>query len=160
MEGRDVALLSRWFVGLDLEEAVWNHSSSLEKRLLLAAKFLLVVLGPRVGKVSSSEHFSVSSAAPDDRSRSRKAPTWPVTRRMSWASCGPYGRRDRWLRNSGNRGSTIERATTLHGGYEGGRIEEAFGWTRRSPVSRKSGGVDRVGFTSTFAAAAYNFRAP
>ena len=61
------------------------------------------------------------------------------------------------------RGSAIDRRTTRHPGYGASqrirkRIEEAFGWMKtiggmRQPMRR---GTDRVGWSFTFAAAAYN----
>lgn len=65
MEQIDYNLLFRWFVGLGIDDAVWDHStfSKNRDRLLdahVAAKFLEAVL--RHGKVKrflSNEHFSV-----------------------------------------------------------------------------------------------------
>jgi transposase len=63
----------------------------------------------------------------------------------------------------GLRGSAIDRRTTRHPGYGASqrirkRVEEAFGWMKtiggmRRPMRR---GVERVGWSFTFAAAAYN----
>jgi len=58
-------LLFRWFVGLGIDEAVWDHSSftTNRERLLsgeIAAKFLRAVLvQPKVKRLISSDHFSV-----------------------------------------------------------------------------------------------------
>src|ERR687892_1258424 len=65
MERLEFDLLFRWFVGLGVDEAVWDHSSFSKNRdrLLdgdIAAKFLAAVLAqPRVKRLLSSEHFSV-----------------------------------------------------------------------------------------------------
>jgi transposase len=65
MERLEYDLLFRWFVGLGVDDAVWDHSSFSKNRdrLLagdIAAKFLAAVLGqPRVKRLLSSEHFSV-----------------------------------------------------------------------------------------------------
>src|SRR5512134_828565 len=65
MERLDFDLLFRWFVGLGVDEPVWDHSSFSKNRdrLLdgdIAAKFLAAVLAqPRVKRLLSSEHFSV-----------------------------------------------------------------------------------------------------
>jgi transposase len=65
MERLDYDLLFRWFVGLGVDEAVWDHStfSKNRDRLLegdIAAKFLAAVLRqPKVRTLLSSEHFSV-----------------------------------------------------------------------------------------------------
>jgi transposase len=65
MERLDTDLLFRWFVGLSVDECVWDATvfSKNRDRLLegaIAAKFLAAVLAqPRVKKLMSSDHFSV-----------------------------------------------------------------------------------------------------
>ncbi len=65
MERLEFDLLFRWFVGLGVDDPVWDHStfSKNRDRLLegdIAAKFLAAVLSqPRVKRLLSSEHFSV-----------------------------------------------------------------------------------------------------
>ena len=65
MERLEFDLLFRWFVGLGVDDPVWDHStfSKNRDRLLageIAAKFLIAVLAqPRVKRLLSSEHFSV-----------------------------------------------------------------------------------------------------
>ena len=65
MERLEFDLLFRWFVGLGIDDPVWDHSvfSKNRARLLdgeIAAKFLTAVLTqPRVKRLLSSEHFSV-----------------------------------------------------------------------------------------------------
>ena len=65
MERLDTDLLFRWFVGLGIEDAVWDATvfSKNRDRLLegaIAAKFLAAVLAqPRVKALLSSDHFSV-----------------------------------------------------------------------------------------------------
>jgi transposase len=65
MEQIDYNLLFRWFVGLGIDDAVWDHStfSKNRDRLLdadVAAKFLEAVLRhPKVGRFLSDDHFSV-----------------------------------------------------------------------------------------------------
>jgi transposase len=65
MEQLDYNLLFRWFVGLGVDDAVWDHStfSKNRDRLLeadVAAKFLQAVLRhPKVSRFLSDEHFSV-----------------------------------------------------------------------------------------------------
>ena len=65
MERIEYDLLFRWFVGLGIDDAAWDHStfSKNRDRLLegdIAAKFLGAVLAqPRVKSLLSSEHFSV-----------------------------------------------------------------------------------------------------
>ena len=58
-------LLFRWFVGIGVDDAAWDHSvfSKNRDRLLegdIAAKFMAAVLGqPRIKQLLSTEHFSV-----------------------------------------------------------------------------------------------------
>jgi transposase len=65
MERLEYDLLFRWFVGLGVDDAAWDHStfSKNRDRLLegdIAAKLLCAVLAqPRVKRLLSSEHFSV-----------------------------------------------------------------------------------------------------
>src|SRR5258708_6703696 len=65
MERIEFDLLFRWFVGIGVDDPVWDHSSFSKNRdrLLegeIAAKFLTAVLAqPRVKRLLSSEHFSV-----------------------------------------------------------------------------------------------------
>ena len=65
MERLEFDLLFRWFVGLGVDDPVWDHStfSKNRDRLLegeIAAKFLAAVLAQRkVKRLLSSDHFSV-----------------------------------------------------------------------------------------------------
>lgn len=65
MERLEYDLLFRWFVGLGVDDAVWDHStfSKNRDRLLageIARRFLDAVLAqPRVKRLLSSDHFSV-----------------------------------------------------------------------------------------------------
>jgi transposase len=65
MERLEFDLLFRWFVGLGIDDAVWDHSvfSKNRDRLLegeIAAKFLAAILmQPEIRRLLSNEHFSV-----------------------------------------------------------------------------------------------------
>ena len=65
MERLEYDLLFRWFVGIGVDDAVWDHSvfSKNRDRLLegdIATKFLAAMLAqPQVKKLLSSDHFSV-----------------------------------------------------------------------------------------------------
>jgi transposase len=65
MERLEFDLLFRWFVGIGVDDAAWDHSvfSKNRDRLLegaIAAKFLSAVLAqPRVKRLLSTDHFSV-----------------------------------------------------------------------------------------------------
>ncbi|HEY8161526.1 MAG TPA: IS5 family transposase [Methylocystis sp.] len=93
MKRLDTDLLFRWFVGLAIDDPVWDATvfSKNRDRLLegaIAAKFLAAVLAqPRVKKLMSSDHFSVDgtlieawasmkSFKPKDGSGDAPAPGW------------------------------------------------------------------------------------
>jgi transposase len=65
MERLEFDLLFRWFVGIGIDDAAWDHSafSKNRERLLegdIAAKLLSAVLSqPRVKRLLSTDHFSV-----------------------------------------------------------------------------------------------------
>src|ERR1700722_15554933 len=65
MERMEFDLLFRWFVGLGIDDAVWDHSvfSKNRDRLLtpeIAQEFLAALLAdPKVRRLMSHEHFSV-----------------------------------------------------------------------------------------------------
>jgi transposase len=71
MERLEFELLFRWFVGLGMDDPVWDHStfSKNRDRLLagdIAARFLSALLAePRVKRLLSSEHFSVDGTLID-----------------------------------------------------------------------------------------------
>ena len=68
MERLEFDLLFRWFVGIDVDDAAWDHPtfSKNRERLLegdIAAKLLSAVLSqPRVERLLSTDHFSVDGA--------------------------------------------------------------------------------------------------
>lgn len=65
MERLEYDLLFRWFVGIGIDDAAWDHSvfSKNRDRLLegdIAAKFLRAILSqPKVKRLLSTDHFSV-----------------------------------------------------------------------------------------------------
>src|ERR1044071_8243004 len=71
MERIEFDLLFRWFVGLGVDDPVWDHStfSKNRDRLLegaVASRFLSAILAqPRVKRLLSSEHFSVDGTLVD-----------------------------------------------------------------------------------------------
>ena len=115
MERLEFDLLFRWFVGLGVDDAVWDHSvfSKNRDRLLegeIAAKFLWAVLAqPRVKRLLSSEHFSVDGTLIE-----------------AWASIKSFRRRD-----GGDEGGGP--------GREGGRnAERNFHGERRNNQTHQS----------------------
>ena len=115
MDRLEFDLLFRWFVGLGVDDAVWDHStfSKNRDRLLageVAGKFLAAVLAqPRVSRLLSSDHFSVDG-----------------TMIEAWASMKSFRRRDGGEPPAGGAGG-------------GGRNEEAdFRGERRSNATHAS----------------------
>jgi len=99
MERLEFDLLFRWFVGLGLDDAAWDHSvfSKNRDRLLegeIAAKFLNAILAqPRVKKLLSSDHFSVDG-----------------TLLEAWASLKSFRRKDGNDKDSDGPGRNAERS--------------------------------------------------
>jgi transposase len=98
MERMEFDLLFRWFVGLGVDEAAWDHSSFTKNRdrLLegeIAAKFLRAVLAqPKVKRLLSSEHFSVDGTLIE-----------------AWASIKSFRRKDGSDRDGDGPGRNAER---------------------------------------------------
>lgn len=99
MERMEFDLLFRWFVGLGVDEAAWDHStfSKNRDRLLageIAGKFLRAVLAqPRVKRLVSSDHFSVDG-----------------TMLEAWASLKSFRRRDHDDNDPDDPGRNAERS--------------------------------------------------
>ncbi|WP_047307773.1 IS5 family transposase [Rhodopseudomonas palustris] len=99
MERLDFDLLFRWFVGLGVDDAVWDHStfSKNRDRLLegeIAAKFLAALLArPDVKRLLSSEHFSVDGTLIE-----------------AWASIKSFRRKDGDDQHSDGPGRNAERS--------------------------------------------------
>ncbi|MDO9246239.1 MAG: IS5 family transposase, partial [Phenylobacterium sp.] len=102
MERMEFDLLFRWFVGLGVDDAAWDHSSftTNRDRLLegeIAAKFLAAVLAqPRVKRLLSSDHFSVDGTLIE-----------------AWASMKSFRRKDGTDQDGDGPGRNAERS--FHG---------------------------------------------
>src|SRR5690348_9184062 len=98
MERLDFDLLFRWFVGLGVDDPVWDHStfSKNRDRLLegeIAGKFLAAVLAQsQVKRLLSSDHFSVDGTLIE-----------------AWASIKSFRRKDRSDDDSPGGGRNAER---------------------------------------------------
>ena len=101
MEQIDYNLLFRWFVGLGIDDAVWDHStfSKNRDRLLdadVAAKFLEAVLRhPKVKRFLSDDHFSVDGTLVEAWASLEELPRQGRQRR---AACAGAQRRARFPR--------------------------------------------------------------
>ncbi|MEJ1970572.1 MAG: IS5 family transposase [Rhizomicrobium sp.] len=98
MERMEFDLLFRWFVGLGIDDPVWDHSvfSKNRDRLLegkIAAKFLNAILDqPSVKRLLSSDHFSVDGTLIE-----------------AWASIKSFRRKDGDDQDSDGPGRNAER---------------------------------------------------
>ena len=99
MERMEFDLLFRWFVGLGVDDPVWDHStfSKNRDRLLegnIAAKFLNAILAqPQVKRLLSSDHFSVDGTLIE-----------------AWASIKSFRRKDGRDQDSDGPGRNAERS--------------------------------------------------
>jgi len=99
MERLEFDLLFRWFVGLGVDDPVWDHStfSKNRDRLLegeIAARFLAAVLAqPKVKRLLSSDHFSVDGTLIE-----------------AWASIKSFRRKDGHDDDSQGSGRNAERS--------------------------------------------------
>src|SRR6202046_943380 len=99
MERMEFDLLFRWFVGLGVDDAVWDHSTSSKNRdrLLegeMAAKFLNALLAqPKVKRLLSSDHFSVDGTLIE-----------------AWASIKSFRRKDGSDKDNDDPGRNAERS--------------------------------------------------
>src|SRR5439155_975829 len=174
MEQLDYNLLFRWFVGLSMDDAVWDAStfSKNRERMLegdIAEAFCQGGLGEaRAGQLLSDEHFTVDgtlleSWAPHKSFR----PVDPVGRdndqREFVEELRCMGVTPHVAQNQGRRRSRLDQRTTRHPGYEISqrkrkRIEEVFGWMKTVGMLRqlRHRGLERVGWVFTLAAATYN----
>lgn len=102
MERLEYDLLFRWFVGLGVDEPVWDHStfSKNRDRLLdgdIAARFLSAILAqPRVRRLLSNDHFSVDGTLIE-----------------AWASMKSFRPRDEQDRSEGGDGGDGGRNPTV-----------------------------------------------
>jgi transposase len=99
MERMEFDLLFRWFVGLGVDDAVWDHStfSKNRDRLLegeIAAKFLNALLAqPKVKRLLSNDHFSVDGTLIE-----------------AWASIKSFRRKDGGDKDNDGPGRNAERS--------------------------------------------------
>ena len=112
MERMEFDLLFRWFVGLGVDDAAWDHSSFTKNRdrLLegeIAAKFLQAVLAqPKVKRLLSSDHFSVDGTLIE-----------------AWASIKSFRRKDESDRDGDGPGRNAER--NFHGEQRSNETHES-----------------------------------
>jgi transposase len=124
MERMEFDLLFRWFVGLGVDDAAWDHSSFSKNRdrLLegeIAAKFLASVTAqPQVKRLLSSDHFSVDG-----------------TLLEAWASIKSFRRKDGGDGDAQGPGRNAERNF---------RKEKRSNETHRSAIGSEPGSIARV----------------
>src|SRR5438876_1094173 len=157
MEQLDYNLLFRWFVGLNMDDSVWDVTvfTKNRERLLdgdIAEAFFQAVLQQaRERSLLSDEHFTVGGdKAYDTADFVAECRNLKVTPHVAQNLERPGG-------------SAIDARTTQHAGCaisqrKRKRIEECFGWLKTIALLRKvrHRGIFKVGWVFTFAAAAYN----
>src|SRR5437660_1447817 len=136
MEELDYSVLYRWFVGLSLDDPIWDATTFTKnrERLLqgdIADAFFAEVLAAIKGDgLLSDEHFTVAA----DKAYDVRA--WvAAVRRMRMT---PHVAQNAW----GYGGSAIDARTTRHPGYRISHrkrklIEQAFGWLKTVALFRK-----------------------
>ena len=169
MEQLDYNLLFRWFVGLSIDDPVWDATVFCKNRdrLLngdIAAKFFASVLNlPQVRNLLSSEHFSVDGTLIEAWASSTVGADKNYDTADFVAGCRERGCTPHVSQNNTNRRSAIDGRTTRHPGYristiKRKRIEEPFGWIKTVGGLRKTRHCGRalVEWFFVLTAAAYN----
>ena len=143
MERMEFDLLFRWFVGLGVDDPVWDHStfSKNRDRLLegeIAAKFLAAVLAqPKVKRLLSSDHFSVDGTLIE-----------------AWASIKSFRRKDGGDNDARARAATPSAASTRRSAptrRTRARPTRTHGSTRRATGSRLTNfPFDRIKIDKSF----------
>src|SRR5918997_883977 len=159
MEQLTYNMLFRWFVGLAMDAPVWDVTvfTKNRERLVVDAETTHATgtaereaAEAMVGDVAGTGRITLGSdKAFDVAEHVAKLRGMHVTPHVA--------------QNDTNRSSAIDGRTTRHPGYAMSqrirkRIEEAFGWIKVSGGLRKTRhrGLERVGWSFTFTAAAYN----
>jgi transposase len=178
MEQLSYNLLFRWFVGLNMDEAVWVPTVYSKNRDRLEAKLAYcgnVIIENRNGLVVDTELLQCNGTAERDAAM-LMAERLEGTQRVTLGADKGYDTKDFVKEMRGMNvtphvsqnhkrpgGSAIDGRTTRHAGYQISehkrkRIEEVFGWLKTVGMLRKTRhrGVFKVGWVFTFAAAAYN----
>ena len=160
MERIEFDLLFRWFVGIGIDDPVWDHSSFSKNRdrLLegeIAAKFLTTVLSQsRVRRLLSSEHFSVDGTLIQAWASMKKAETaagqWRAERHG--AQCAGRFPRPETLERNASKHNRSRRAALSQGAGHGGQallhrhglMENRSGLLVDARLTRVSGYAERL----------------
>ncbi len=164
MEQLNYNLLFRWFVGLDVDDPVWDVTVSTKNRDRLlrggvSARFLAKLVGlPEVESLLSEEYFSVddtriSAWASVKSFRSKEAAEESGDADTDGAEGGHNEVRD--FRASAGRTLEARLSYLDHALIENrnGLVEEVFGWVKMISVMAKTRhrGLKRVGWQFTLA---------
>src|SRR5207245_2764576 len=172
MEQLHYNLLFRWFVGLEMDDPVWDATvfTKNRERLLagdVARVFFDRVLAQARGRgFLSDEHFTADRTMLA-RIRGTGRVTVGADKGYDTADFVADLRRlqvtPHVAQNTSNRSSAIDTRTTRHAGYlvsqqKRKRIEEIFGWLKTVGLLRKTRhrGTARVGWMFVFGLAVYN----
>src|SRR5436190_1166354 len=173
MEQLDYNLLFRWFVGLEMDDPIWNPTVFTKNReRLLAGEiarafFDRVVAQARERGLLSDEHFTVDGTLVEAwaslKSFKRKDAPAPPPDDPGNPTVNFHGARRSNATHASTRASAIDGRTTRHRGYRVSqrrrkRVEEIFGWLKTVGLMRKTRhrGTRRVDWMFTFTLAVYN----
>src|SRR6266436_1480166 len=117
-------LLFRWFVGMEMDEAVWNHAvfSKNRERFLTEAN----------GRAERDAAMLMAEALPSGKrvtlGGDKNYDTRALVEELRGMNITPHV-----AQNNTNRSSAIDQRTTRHAGYEVSqrkrkRVEQSFGW--------------------------------
>src|SRR5206468_3162180 len=167
MEQLDYNLLFRWFVGLAMDDPIWDATVFTKNRERLLRGDIARAFFERVRSQAeqrgllSDEHFTVDGTLTPANGYDERAAALEMvglvapTRRVTLAADKGYDSRDfvgalRLLQvtphvaqNTSNRASAIDQRTTRHAGYKVSqqkrkRIEEIFGWLKTIGLLRQT----------------------
>src|SRR4051794_24478155 len=171
MEEIDYSVLFRWFVGMNMDEPVWDptvftkNRDRLLKHEVAKVFFVQVWNQAEQANLTSDEHFTVDGTLLE-ACASLKSFQKKGTRKHDDpddpAECRQINVTPHVSQNTNRAGgSAIDGRTTRHAGYtisqrKRKRIEECFGWLKTVALLRKlrHRGIFKVGWVFTFAATA------
>src|SRR5437899_32094 len=159
MEQLDYNLLFRWFVGLEMDDPIWNPTVFTQNRNGLAVGGCVI---PASGYAERAAALELLGALERGGRVTLGADKGYDTRDFV-AAARLLGVTPHVAQNTTHRASALDGRTTRHAGYAVSqrrrkRVEEIFGWLKTVGLMRKTRhrGTRRVDWMFTFALAAYN----
>src|SRR5258707_583613 len=151
-------LLFRWFVGMEMDEAVWNQAVYSKNRERLLQTFLTEANGRAERDAALLMAEGLASGKRVTMGGDKAYDTQEFVRELRGMNITPHV-----AQNTTNRRSAVDERTTRHAGYEVSqrkrkRVEQSFGWMKMVGMLRKVKlrGIEKVGWLFIFTGAAYN----